>query len=136
MFDAQPIYRHVFIAPWGIAFITCALVGYDGNMGWHILRFWDVWSNFQALSDMTDWGVVVCGVIASIVEGVRMMVFFANAYIKKRREEEERMRREQREKYKEWMILTLAEKYPEVSADELRQAVAKAELHEELFGDK
>ena len=85
--------------------------------------------NFQALSDMADWGVVVYGVIASIGEGVRMMVFFANAYIKKRREEE-------REKLKEWVILTLAEKYPEVSADELRQAVAKAELHEELFGDK
>ena len=129
MFDAQPIYRHVFIAPWGIAFITCALVGYDGSMGWHILRFWDVWSNFQALSDMADWGVVVYGVIASIVEGVRMMVFFANAYIKKRREEE-------RKKYIEWVILTLAKEYPEVSADELRQAVAKAELREELFGKK
>ena len=64
------------------------------------------------------------------------MVFFANAYIKKRREEEERLRQEEREKYKEWVILTLAQKYPEVPAEELRQTVALRELHEELFGKK
>ena len=129
MFDAQPLYRHVFIAPWGVAFVTCMLVGYDGQMGWHILRFWDVWLDFPALSDMADWGVVVYGVIASLAEGVRVMVFFANAYIKKRREEE-------REKLKEWMILALAQKYPEFTVEELRQTVAEAELREELFGKK
>ena len=133
MFDAQPLYRHVFFAPWGIAFVTCMLIGYDGQMGWHVLRFWDVWLDFPELA---DWGVVVYGVIASTVEEVRVMVFFANAYIKKRREEEERMRQEEREKYKEWVVLTLAQKYPEVPAEELRQALALRELREELFGKK
>lgn len=129
MFDAQPLYRHVFIAPWGVAFVTCMLIGYDGQIGWHVLRFWDVWLDFPELADMADWGVVVYGVIASLAEGVRAMVFFANAYIKKRREEE-------REKYKEWVVLTLAQKYPEVPAEELRQALALQELHEELFEKK
>ena len=36
---------------------------------------------------MRDWGIVLYGAFASLMEGGRLMVFFANAYIEAKRQE-------------------------------------------------
>ena len=76
------------MAPWGIIIATCMLVNYQGHLGWHILEIWDVWLDFKALSDMRDWGVVAYGAFVALLEGGRLMVFFANSYIEARKEEQ------------------------------------------------
>lgn len=63
------------------------MVRYDGSLGLHLLRFWDVWTKFDDLAKMADWGVVVYGVVVSIAEVIRLMVFFANSYIKAKDQE-------------------------------------------------
>ena len=83
----NPFFGHALMAPWGIIVTTCMLVNYEGHFSWQIVHIWNTWLDFKALSEMRDWGIVLYGAFASLMEGGRLMVFFANAYIEAKRQE-------------------------------------------------
>ena len=91
----------------------------------YLLRFWDVWSDFANLARMSDWGVVVYGAFASMLEGGRLMVFFANSFIRETRQK-------QRAKEDERLALILAEMNDDLSIAEAREKVKEFRMREEV----
>ena len=104
------------MAPWGIIVTTCMLVNYEGHVSWQIIHIWDAWLDFKALSEMRDWGVVVYGAFASLLEGGRLMVFFANAYIEAKRQEKQ-------DQHDSWLATMLMDLDADLSYEEALEKV-------------
>lgn len=66
--------RHALFAPWGILATTYALTVYVKEVGWNI---WSDRTNFVAMSDMVDLGIVVYAAGASLAEVIVRMAFYA-----------------------------------------------------------
>ena len=121
---------HGLTAPWGIAFTTCSLTYLDSSLGWKFWEFWKVWNDHSALSEMSDWGLIVYGIIASSAEVTTRMAYFAIEHIQNRRrkirEERERLLQETlREGRREIadLILTKLEQDPQASSEDIKRAV-------------
>ena len=76
--------RHALFAPWGILAATYALTVYVKAIGWNI---WSDRTNFVAMSDMVDLGIVVYAAGASLAEVIVRMAFYALEQRKKRIEQ-------------------------------------------------
>ena len=74
---------------------------------------------------MTDWGVVVYGAFASMLEGGRLMVFFANSFIRETRQK-------QRAREDERLALILAAMNDDLSIEEAREKVKEFRMREEV----
>ena len=73
---------------------------------------------------MADWGVVLYGVLASLLEGTRLMVFFANSYIDSKRQEK-------RHQEDVMLALILSDTSDDVSFDEALKKVKDARRRQE-----
>ena len=127
--------RHALFAPWGILATTYALTVYVKAIGWNI---WSDRTNFVAMSDMVDLGIVVYAAGASLVEVIVRMAFYALEQRKKRIEQRKKEletarkeamqrgmqegRQEGRRMFAHNLILKASEN-PDASVEELVEAV-------------
>ena len=123
--------RHALFAPWGILATTYALTVYVKAIGWNI---WSDRTNFVAMSDMVDLGIVVYAAGASLAEVIVRMAFYALEQRKKRieqrkkelemaREEAMREGREEAVRMFSRNLVLKANENPQASVEELVEVV-------------
>ena len=119
--------RHVRLAPFGILATTYLLTYIDKPLGWRVWELWKVWGDLAALAEMVDLGILVYIVLASIVEWLVRMAYYA---IEKIQNERQKLREEGRKAGLEEgqmmgidLVLTELEQFPDVPIEDVKKAV-------------